>query len=51
MIALRYITLITWTEPVLDNFNRFLQDHAAAEKSLVSGESGLRVSQPAGTGE
>lgn len=40
MIALRYTTPTTWTEPVLDDFNRFLQDHAAAEKKA----SGMAVS-------
>jgi len=32
MFELRFTTPKSWTEPVLADFDRFLQDHAAAEK-------------------
>ncbi|SEA35187.1 tRNA-(ms[2]io[6]A)-hydroxylase [Microbulbifer marinus] len=40
MFDLRFITPKAWTEPVLADFDRFLQDHAAAEKKA----SGMAVS-------
>lgn len=40
MFTLRYTTPNTWTGPVLADFDRFLQDHAAAEKKA----SGMAVS-------
>ncbi|MCX2780893.1 tRNA-(ms[2]io[6]A)-hydroxylase [Microbulbifer thermotolerans] len=40
MFQLRFTTPTTWTEPVLADFDRFLQDHAAAEKKA----SGMAVS-------
>ncbi|WP_193165057.1 tRNA-(ms[2]io[6]A)-hydroxylase [Microbulbifer hainanensis] len=40
MFKLRFTTPSSWTEPVLADFNRFLQDHAAAEKKA----SGMAVS-------
>ncbi len=35
MVNLRYQTQPTWTEAVLNDFNAFLQDHAAAEKKAA----------------
>lgn len=40
MFTLRYHTPKIWTRPVLADFDRFLQDHAAAEKKA----SGMAVS-------
>ena len=40
MFELRYHTPLEWTEIVLKNFNRFLLDHAAAEKKA----SGMAMS-------
>ena len=40
MFKLRYATPSSWTQAVLADFNRFLQDHAAAEKKA----SGMAVS-------
>ncbi|MBL4761078.1 MAG: tRNA-(ms[2]io[6]A)-hydroxylase [Gammaproteobacteria bacterium] len=40
MFELRYNTPATWTEAVLADFDRFLQDHAAAEKKA----SGMALS-------
>lgn len=40
MFELKYQTPFAWTEAVLADFNRFLQDHAAAEKKA----SGMAIS-------
>jgi len=40
MFELKYKTPFEWTVPVLENFDAFLQDHAAAEKKA----SGMAVS-------
>lgn len=37
MFELKYHTPFSWTEAVLADFDTFLQDHAAAEKSIGHG--------------